>query len=609
MAFAVYNTGMSDDVELVREKIDLVQLISEYTPLTQIGRNFKGVCPFHQEKTPSFFVRPERGLWYCFGCQRGGDVFTFLMEKENLSFGEALEVLAKRAGVTLSRKQDKHITEKKERVYTILSRASDYFHSLLIHPQHGRQAQDYLSTRGISEPLIETFSIGYSPDSWDQTLTYLKQQQFSEEDIIAAGLAITSEKGRIYDRFRGRIMFPIWDHLGRIVGFSGRVLAGDQTAKYINSPETMVFKKGHVLYGYHLAQDAAQKAGYIILVEGNLDVVSVVGAGITHVVAPLGTGLTHEQIKLLKRISSRILLVYDNDEAGRHATHRAILEATHDGFEVKVATLSTSKDPDEAVRQNKAQFIKDLKNAVSAFQYLVSDAKRQSDSANAFGKKKIAEALFTFIHRTPDEIVRESYLDQLGRELDIPQQAIRKDYESWRKEHQDGGRSPMESDAKKLSVERIEKKGKQELIEDYFISLLFNLPQQLLVDKRFQEIVDSLDSSLFTQDFFIGLIKTIKTAFQEKSGLTAVIQSLSEEEQKRLDLLLLKDFGSIVDNVEAALKEVKRVLRLLSEAFYRGEIKELTKQKGLEDKSEAQKQEINDKIKEITEKFRALDDE
>jgi len=251
---------MQDDIELVREKVDLVELVRQYTPLTQTGRNFKGLCPFHTEKTPSFFVRPDKGMYYCFGCQRGGDLYTFVMEKENITFGEALELLAKRAGVTLTQTRDASRGQKKERILHVLSAANEFFRQQL-STSEGAKAREYLLARGLTEATITAFQLGYAPDSWDATSTYLLKNGYRQEEIIDAGLAIVSSKSRAgaYDRFRGRVMFPIIDHLGRIVGFSGRTLESSEQAKYINSPETVVFSKGSVLYGYDKAHETARK--------------------------------------------------------------------------------------------------------------------------------------------------------------------------------------------------------------------------------------------------------------------------------------------------------------------------------------------------------------
>lgn len=595
---------MQDDVSLVRDKVDIVQLIAEYSPLKQTGKNFRGVCPIHQEKTPSFFVRPERGLWYCFGCQKGGDIFTFLMEKENLSFGEALQVLAKRAGVTLTGRFERDGAQVKERLFQVLAASAEFYQQILLSPQ-GTAAMEYLKKRGLTDAAIENFRIGYAPESWRSTGDFLRKRGFGDEVLIQSGQAIQSDRGnQPYDRFRGRVMFPIFDHLGRIVGFSGRILTDTKEAKYLNTPETPVFKKGHILYGYHIAEPTAREKGYTILVEGNVDVVSLVDGGISNVMAPLGTGLTVDQLRLLERIQPRILLAFDADEAGKKATHRAVLEAARHGFEVKVARLTSGKDPDEAIRQDKKGLIADLRQAVSGFDYLLQEATQGVSSQGAFGRKKVVEAVFPFLQVLPDRLVKEEYVQQLASEMNTTPAALEHDFAAWTKHNQvrHTTDSFISTSQKSTSPAQL-KKNRQELLEDYLIALLYNAPKTVLSNVA----VATIEEEVFSQEQCLRYFVLLKEwLVSGQSDLTAVVQSLPDEDARNLDMLIIRDFGTLFDTDDEATKEIARVLRQLQELYYRKQIRQLTQQKAHQGGEEQKITQINDMIREFTERLRSL---
>jgi DNA primase len=597
---------MEDDVSLVRDKVDIVQLIGEYTPLKQTGKNFRGICPLHQEKSPSFFVRPERGLWYCFGCQRGGDVFSFLMEKENLSFGEALQVLAKRVGVVLTGRQDRDSAQKKERLFQILS-ASTEFYTTMLQGSGGAPARDYLQKRGVSTQAIEQFRIGYAPDSWRATGDHLRSKGFSDELLLQSGQVIQSERGGSpYDRFRGRLMFPIADHLGRIVGFSGRILQEAKEAKYVNTPETPVFKKGHILFGYHLAEPSAREKGYTILVEGNLDVVSLVEGGITNVMAPLGTGLTGEQLRLLERIQPKVLLAFDADEAGQKAAFRALLEATRQGFEVKIARLTSGKDPDEAIRQQRAGLIQDLKQAQTGFEYVLTNAQNTHPATNAYGKKRIAEELFVLLQVIPDQVVREGYLQRLASELNINPSALEHDFAAWNKSHT--ASTPNTPVSAPVATTTPYKKSRQELLEEYAIALLFNMPNHLLRNDQVYQVILEIEDRIFTQPNLAHFFGRYRELVQEKDvEVTKLIDTLEEEQVKELDLLIMRDFGSLFENETEVLKEVKLALRQLQELYYRQKMRELAQQKDAVGEDTERNQQLNDMMKDITQRLRNIE--
>lgn len=594
---------MQDDIELVREKVDLVELVRQYTPLTQTGRNFKGLCPFHTEKTPSFFVRPDKGMYYCFGCQRGGDLYTFVMEKENITFGEALELLAKRAGVTLTQTRDASRGQKKERILHVLSAANEFFRQQL-STSEGAKAREYLLARGLTEATITAFQLGYAPDSWDATSTYLLKNGYRQEEIIDAGLAIVSSKSRAgaYDRFRGRVMFPIIDHLGRIVGFSGRTLESSEQAKYINSPETVVFSKGSVLYGYDKAHETARKKDYTILVEGNLDVISLHQAGITNVVAPLGTGFTSQQLKLLARVSPRLMIVFDADDAGVLAAQRAAIEAATEGFEVKVATLRSGKDPDEAVKSNFEQFKRDLADAQSAFIFFLIRARKQFPGQSSYDFKQVAQYVFPFIQAISDNTVREQTLEQLSRELSLTFVALEKDYATWTQQTmtKHTGSTPSGS-----AQEKEQPLSRQERMEEYMLSLLYNVPERVLSDQTLRQRLTAFPHVAFTQERYRNMFEKIVHAIQNGNfNLTDTIQSTAEEMQQTTKSLLLRDFGALLDTDELALRELTKTIRLLEEAYFRRRIRDLSRKKDSLVEGSEEITAINEEIRAMTQQLR-----
>lgn len=594
---------MQDDIELVREKVDIVEFVRQYTPLTQTGRNFKGLCPFHTEKTPSFFVRPDKGMYYCFGCQRGGDLYTFVMEKENITFGEALELLAKRAGVTLTQTRDASRGQKKERVLHVLSSANEFFRNQFSTPE-GTKAREYLSARGLTEATIAAFQLGYAPDSWDATSTYLLKNGYRQEEIIDAGLAIVSNKSRAgaYDRFRNRVMFPIIDHLGRIVGFSGRALASTEQAKYINSPETVVFSKGSVLYGYDKAHEIARKKDYMILVEGNLDVISLHQAGITNAVAPLGTGFTSQQLKLLARVSPRLMIVFDADDAGISAAERAAIEAAAEGFETKIVTLRTGKDPDEAVKNNPEQFKRDLSEAQPAFMFFLARARKQFPDQSSYNIKQVAQYVFPFIQAISNNTVKEQSLEQLSRELSLTFSGLKKDFDAW---VQQSAATYKKSETVTSASEQEQSLSRQERLEEYLISLLYNVSERVLSEQTVQQHVVSLPNAVFTQELYKNMFAEIVANLQNGDlHLTDKIQSTAEEMQQTTKSLLLRDFGTLLNTDEMALSELTKTIRLLEEAYYRRQIRDLSRKKESLAEGSEQIQEINEEIRAMTRRLR-----
>lgn len=460
MAFAM------DEVSQVREKIDIVSLISEYLPLKKMGRNFKTVCPFHSEKTPSFVVSPERQIWHCFGCSKGGDVYTFLMEYENMEFREALRVLAKKAGIELRESSfQQGVTSQKEKIYAINFQAMQFYKYLLHKHPIGKKALGYLvDERKIKPKVIETFNLGFSPRIGNALSQYLiKKKQYQKEDLLASGLAYQKEQ-EIVDFFKGRVMFPLFDQRDNILGFSGRTLFSDQDSKYINTKETPVYQKANHFFGFNIAKEQMKKEGRAIVVEGEFDVISLFQEGITNVVAVKGSSLTENQVILLSRFAKKVILCFDVDAAGEGAIKKALPILENKSLTAFVIEIKDGKDPDEAIKTNPFAFKKALNTDISIYDFLFSKTFSHNDKNTVEGKKNIAEELLSVISLIENEIVKEHYLKKLSKELDISYESLIKELSKTKN---------REKNSTTLSFTSIrDKKLREELLEQYLLALI-----------------------------------------------------------------------------------------------------------------------------------------
>ena len=376
------------DTQLIRDRLDIVDFVQEYLPLKQAGSHFKTRCPFHQEKTPSFIVSRERQSWHCFGCNKGGDVFSFVQEMEGQQFIEALRLLAERAGVKLEHSARAELqTSQKNRVLDILSFAARWYHQGFLKSPRSAAARAYIEQRGVPAELAEKFMIGFVPDEWDLLTRALLKRGCGIEDCIASGLTIAGKQGSGYDRFRGRVMFPICNVHGNVVGFTGRLLEEKEDAggKYVNTPETVAYSKGAVLYGLHLGKQAIRERKYSIVVEGQMDLIACHKAGTDNVVASSGTAFTQEQLRLLKRYANELRLAFDMDTAGVSAAIRSVELAYAMGFDVKVITVpeNAGKDPDDCVQKDPEAWRRAVGDAQPFMLFLVDRAVAQARGGSA----------------------------------------------------------------------------------------------------------------------------------------------------------------------------------------------------------------------------------
>jgi len=385
-------------IDEIKQRTDIVEVISQYAALTKAGRNFRALCPFHNETRPSFFIYPEQQSWHCFGaCNTGGDVFSFIMKRENIDFGETLRLLAQRAGVTIpSRFEPDTKKDERERLYQVNEAAAQYFHNLLLNSQAGERARNYLARRGFSPKTIADFQLGFSLNSWEALKQYLLERSYSERELLAAGLVVATEEGKRYDRFRNRLMFPIKDSQGHTIGFGARAL-DDSLPKYINSPQTLLFDKSGSLYGINLATPTIRQQNLAVIVEGYMDVITAHQNGFTNVAAAMGTSVTEKQVSALKRLTRNMILALDADAAGDEASLRGIAFENILEAEVRITILPRGKDPDDVIKEDAKTWQQLLDKALPVVDYTFNMVTAELDLATARGKSLAADRLLPII--------------------------------------------------------------------------------------------------------------------------------------------------------------------------------------------------------------------
>ena len=416
-----------DFIDLVRGSTDVVSLVSQYVPLKPSGKSFKGLCPFHSEKTPSFHVNPERQIFHCFGCHEGGDAFKFLMLYDKLSFVEAIEQLAGRAGLKLPRLSGQGKREEEERtsLLRLQAEAADFFKERLKTSTEGTKTLDYLERRGLMRETVESYGLGLAPDQWSSLLDHLTRRGARPELLERAGLAVPRKSGQgHYDRFRNRLMIPIHGESGKIVAFGGRIL-DDGQPKYLNSPESPIYNKSGVLYGFHRAKEAIRKEGFAILMEGYTDCLQAYQAGIGHPVASCGTSLTSAHARLLRRYTDRIVVNFDPDVAGQRAARRSIDLLLEEGFDVKVLTLPDGQDPDSFIRGHGAEAYRKLLAEPAGFvDFLIREASKRYDVRAPRGKAAFLDEVLPVLGKIPNRVERVGYVGPLAEHAGITDGAV-----------------------------------------------------------------------------------------------------------------------------------------------------------------------------------------
>lgn len=527
----------------IREKIDIVELISEYLKLKRSGDNYRAICPFHNEKKPSFNVNRSRQIFHCFGCKKGGDIFNFLMLHEGLSFWEAVRLLADRVGVSLPSGHDQPGAKKavRERIAELNRFAAGYFRSNLSKSDRARR---YLSDRSVARDLWERFGLGYADETWTGLCNAAKGAGFSEQILMQAGLVKARKAGGHYDLFRDRVMFPIVDGSGKVIGFGGRAL-GDSEVKYINSPENPLYHKGGSLYGLYQAKEALRGTGTAYVVEGYFDLIMAAGAGVENVVASLGTALTAEQARLVRRYASRVALVYDTDGAGIDAALRGVEVLLSCDLEPKLVRLPVGKDPDDFIRTNGAEeFRSALDQPLDFLDFLISVY--DTDKGDVEGRTAVARRGLELIEKVKNELKRSEYLRLFAEKLDINEKAMRAEFaKSVKRKTQDTEQpepklSEVEADILKVLIERTDLREEarrgvstSDLVSEtfrQFIDLVFGVPRD--EDSAGQYLMECTTDPQ-VREIFAGVLMRQTSVESDEKAVADWIQSVSRSARQR----------------------------------------------------------------------------
>jgi DNA primase len=579
-------------VQEIKSRLDIIDILQEYITLKPAGtHNFKALCPFHNEKTASFVVSKDKQIWHCFGCSKGGDIFTFVQEYEGMSFPEALRHLANRAGVKIVH-QDPALVSQKTRLLDLLNLTARFYQEYLLKNDKAGVARRYLDDRGVSSDTIDQFKIGYSPDSWDETKKFLLQRGYNEKEISASGLLVKNEtKNSFYDRFRGRLMFPIFDHNGNVVGFSARILKKDEEgAKYINSPQTIVYDKSQIVYGLNFAKQWIKKEDLTVVVEGQMDVVSSHQAGITNVVASSGTALTQQQLKLLKRYSNKLALSFDADLAGENAAKRGIETALSMEMEIRVISVPHGKDPDECIKNNPNDWKSAILNAQEFMQYYFNQTFSKFDLDKVQDQKKARDILLPIIKKISDPIEQTFWLKKLSNKLDVDESILRKNLISI-----EISKSNIQS-FQKQDAAKIEKifKTREEMMSEKLIAII--LLQPPILETANQHLRPEMFVGVASQDLYKNLIiYYTETDNLVNEGIKNFGEYLAKERESLLgsykisELLAAKEFGSMnsdeikkealdfIDNLKIAyiINKRRKLQKAMRDAEDKGDIGEI----------------------------------
>ena len=547
---ARYSDEIIDDV---RQSNDIVDVISQYVRLKRSGRNYFGLCPFHNEKSPSFSVSPEKQIFHCFGCGVGGNVFTFLTKIEGINFVEAVQLLAERANIqlpTLENNVDSTKEALKAKVYKVNEFTAKYYHENLYRPE-SKMAQEYIKKRKLSNETLKAFQIGFS-GKFDELYKELKKQGFEEREILESGLVNKNERGQYIDRYRNRLMFPICDARGRVIAFGGRVL-DDSKPKYINSPENIVYSKGRHLYGLNVAKKYDIKKR-LLIVEGYMDVVSLHQRDIHNVVASLGTALTQQQGYLLRNNTEQIILSYDSDEAGQTAKVRAMEILQNMGCDIRVLQMEGAKDPDEyVIKYGNARFQNLVDKAISVIEFKVKILRRSLNLESTNDKIKFLNEIAKLISKIDNSMEREVYIEKIAKEYDVSKEAIYAEVNKLTyKESKDdkvlSKAKPVVRHTEKKETDNVSEATKRR--ENTVLAIL------LSGDRNIYEIIKQ---NITIKDFKYEIDRKIAEKLYEEfengnSNINSIIDDLSEEEQNHITMIMAEDYG--IDDVEKAIDDI-----------------------------------------------------
>jgi len=587
-------------VEEIKSKLDIVNLIQEYFPLKQSGANFKATCPFHNEKTPSFMVSRDKQFYKCFGCGEGGDMFTFLQKMENIEFPEALKILADKAGVQLKQvSYDPKMQNLKTRLYDLHKVAVQFYSDQFFNSPLAKNAREYLiNTRKLNKDIINQFQIGYAPNLWDAVSKHLRSAGFSDAEIKQSGLVVEKNTpgldGRnYYDRFRDRIMFPIADHHGNIVGFTGRTMKNEETAKYINTPQTVIYNKSQILYGLDKAKTDIRKNNLIILVEGNMDVIASHKIGVRNVVAASGTSLTLDQITLLRRYTTNVALCFDADAAGVAAAERGIDMLWQAGMSVKVIILPARiKDPDELISKSADAWFEAIEKRVNFMDYFLRVSTAGKNLKDIDVKNSIAQKILPWLAKLVNRIEQDHYLKKLASLIEVDESSLREELNKFKTKNQSQSTptapEPVQFEAPKSN--------KAQLVSQRLLALAFYDTNYIkeLIDSLAPEVIENSLTDIYKEIIFhytknneFNLEQFYNYLKAEKSNLAFVFDTLqllahsefsefSPSELNREFNLTLKWLQK--DHITSKLKSIEHSIRTAEQGGNRQKADELMKE-------------------------------
>jgi DNA primase len=559
-------------IDDIKQRIDIVDLISEQVPLQKSGRNFKAQCPFHTENHASFFVFPERQTWHCFGaCGTGGDIFAFIMKKEGIDFGQALRLLSEKAGVTLVLPSPREKTQDafKEKLLQLNEMVAEFYHHLLLNSPSGEIARTYINSRGLSPQIIEHFQLGYSPDNWDALQTYMLNKGHQLSDLAATGLIQEKSDGGYYDRFRNRLMFPIKDIQGRVIGFGARAL-DDSQPKYLNSPQSIVFDKGGSLYGIDRAKTAIRQNNIAIIVEGYMDVLTAHQFGWENTVASMGTALGEKQSSIIKNLTKNIIISLDSDVAGEEATKRIagiididnyIPRESHLRTEVKVATRTQGKDPDEQIREDPDSWVRSLDNATPLIDFIIDSVTNNVNLESTRDKAEAADQLLSLISKIDEPTSQGHYIHKLAITLHINEGELWYSLKKYtdKKDRIRNRRKPGTALEYSFSLS-------SDPLEEYCLGLLLQYPE---LKSECIDIRPDCFEQIENREIF--------TKWLECTDLNTLIETVDVSLHPLIDKLLVKVYPpALISNDEKRRQDLNRCLVRLNEK----KLKKLETQRG-----------------------------
>lgn len=552
---------LNSPIDEIKNRLDIVDVISSYVKLQKTGVNFRTNCPFHTEKKPSFFVSPNRQIWRCFGCGKGGNIFQFIMDIEGVEFGDALRILAAKAGVELKpiNKVLKELKTERQRLYEICEFSCKFFEKQLNESKNGKKAKEYVLKRGVSEDSIKKWRIGYAPDLWQSLLDFLINKGYQKEEIEKAGLAVKKEN--YYDRFRGRIIFPIFDLNSQVIGFSGRVFKEnneEEIAKYINISNTLLYDKSKVLYGLDKAKLEIRRKNYCILVEGYIDTILCHQIGDDNTVAISGTALTSHQLNVLKRYSENLILCFDMDIAGDSAAKKGIDLAQTLGFNIKVITLANDSDPADVISQNPDEWKRNLENSKSIFEFYFETTFSKFDPKTIDGKKNISKIILPVIKKIPDHIEKSFWIQELAKRIEVKEEIVIEELKKIKSEEEGWYEESIKFKGEEiLGIEPEEMvnqpKSRKELLEERLLVLLLKNPKNFDLN-----LIKKNDVCLFspkTQEI-LKHFKNPKKILKQTNGLRDYFNSLCLKAEIEAEGIEEKD---VLPEIQIILKEIQKL--------------------------------------------------